>query len=238
MRRERRRNERQGRKGPAPAGAGRRRHRAGDHGGDARRAARGRRQIRARAAIRERGDRLDGAQGGGLDVSRCGGGQGEGGGRRAARPDLAQRLSAARPRRAQSVGRNAQAARALRQYPSGQVARGFPAALRQTGRSRHRAREHRGLLRRPFDASRPRRIHADAGSGDGHTQDHARRFDAHRGSRVQAGNDAAQASHRRAQGQCVARLGRAFSRMHPRGGAALQPGQIRRAIDRFHGGAC
>ena len=37
------------------------------------------------------------------------------------------------------------------------------AALRQRGGSRHRAREHRGLLRRPQHVHGSRRVHADAG---------------------------------------------------------------------------
>ena len=74
--------------------------------------------------------------------------------RRAARAGVAQRVSAGGRRRAQPVRRIAQAARPLRQYPPGALARGLSAALRQAGRSRHRAREHRRLLRRPQHVSR------------------------------------------------------------------------------------
>ena len=75
---------------------------------------------------------------------------------------------------------------ALCQYKAGALARGFSAALRQRRRSGDRAREHRRFLRRPQHVSRLRRIHADARSGDRHAQDHARRFDPHRGGRLQA----------------------------------------------------
>ena len=52
---------------------------------------------------------------------------------------------------------------------------GFPPRCGSAGRSRDRAREHRRLLRRPLHASRPRRIHADAGSRARGAQDHAAR---------------------------------------------------------------
>ena len=155
--------------------------------------------------------------------------EGQGRAWRAARAGVAQRLSAARARRPQSVRRIAQAARALRQYPPGALARRLSAALRQAGRSRHRAREHRRLLRRPLDVPGLRRIHADARSCARRAQDHAARLDAHRRGRVQAGDAAAQKGHRRAQGQCAARLRRAFSRMRARGRRALPASQIRGA---------
>ena len=56
-----------------------------------------------------------------------------------------------------------------------QDARGFSAALRQAGRSRDRAREHRRLLRRPQHVPRLRRDDADAGPRALHAQDHAAR---------------------------------------------------------------
>ena len=105
---------------------------------------------------------------------------------------------------------------------------GFPPRCGSAGRSRHRAREHRRLLRRPQHVSRLRRIHADAGSGDRHAQDHARGLDPHRRGRLQARAAAAQKSHRRAQGQCAARLGRALSRMRARGGGSAIPTCITR----------
>ena len=77
--------------------------------------------------------------------------------------------------RHQSVRRAAQAARPVRQHPPGALARRLPAALRQAGRSRHRAREHRRLLRRPQHVRGHRRIHADAGPRAGGAQDHARK---------------------------------------------------------------
>ena len=202
-------------------GAGRRRHRAGDHGGNARRAARGRREIRPRARLRGGFGRLGGAPRRRHHVSGRGAGKSQGRARRALGAGVAQRISAGCRRRPQSVRRIAQAARSLRQYPPGAFARRFSAALRQAGRSRHRAREYRGLLCRPFHASRPRRVHADARLGDRHAQDHAARLDPHRGIGVQARAAAAQKGDRRAQGQCAARLRRALSRMRARGRRAL-----------------
>ena len=49
------------------------------------------------------------------------------------------------------------------------------AALRQAGRSRGGAREHRRLLRRPQHVHGLRRVHADAGRRAGDAQDHARK---------------------------------------------------------------
>ncbi len=121
-------------------------------------------------------------------------------------------------RRHQSVGRAAHRARPLRQYPPGPHPRGLCAALRQAARSRDRAREHRGLLCRPLDVSRPRRDDADAGSRAVVPQDHPPRLDPHRRSRLRARPPRRpQESHRRAQGQCAARLRRAVSRMRAPG---------------------
>ena len=138
--------------------------------------------------------------------------------RRDPRAGVAQRLSAGRPGRAQSIRRDAKAPRSLRQHPPGQVPAGYAAALRQAGRSRGRAREHRRLLRRPQHVHGQRRVHADAGRGAGGAQDHAQRLDADRGERLQARHAAAaQEGDRRAQGQRAAHLRRAVPGMRARG---------------------
>ena len=106
---------------------------------------------------------------------------GQGRRRRAARAGVAQRLSAGAPRAASIRPVNCASGSTL--YANIRPARsreGFPPRCGKAGRSRHRAREHRRLLRRPQHVSRLRRIHADAGSGDRHAQDHARRLDPHR----------------------------------------------------------
>ena len=113
--------------------------------------------------------------------------------RRDPRAGVAQRLSAGRPGRAQSVRRDAKAARSLRQHPPGEVAARPAAALRQAGRSRGGAREHRRLLRRPQHVHGQRRVHADAGRGAGGAQDHAPGLDADRRDRVQARDDSGRA---------------------------------------------
>ena len=206
----------------------RRRHRAGDHRRDARRAARRGREMADRVRVRRGRGRAEAARRAGHDVSgeRVRGRQGRR--RRDPRPGLAQRLSAGRQGRHQSVRRAAQAARPVRQYPPGAHARGFPAALRQAGRSRDRAREHRRLLRRPQHVPRLGRDDADARSRALDAQDHAARLDAHRRGSVSARAAAAQARHRRAQGERAARLRRAVPRMRPRGRGALPAGAATR----------
>ena len=57
------------------------------------------------------------------------------------------------------------------------------------------------------------------------------------GERLQAGAAAAQESDRRAQGQCAAGVGRIVPRMRACGGGKIPPSAIRGAIDRFDGGA-
>jgi hypothetical protein len=57
----------------------------------------------------------------------------------------------------------------------------FSRALRVPRRPRHRAREHRGLLRRPLDVCRLRRVHADARPRALGAQDHPRGLDPDRG---------------------------------------------------------
>ena len=101
--------------------------------------------------------------------------------RRDPRAGVAQRLSAGRARRPEPVGRAAQAPRPLRQYPAGEEPRRFSAALRVAGRPRHRAREHRRLLRRPQHGRRLRRVHADTRPCACRAQDHPRRLDPDRG---------------------------------------------------------
>ncbi len=148
-------------------------HRAGDQRGDGRGAARGRPQVWAGLAVLDRLDRARGAAPAGHHLS---GGRPRGGAGRRRRhpgPGVAQRLSAGRRGRAQSVGRAAQAARSVRQYPPGAHPRRLSAALRHAGRSGDRAREHRRLLRRPLDVPGPGRVHADPGSRARGAQDHA-----------------------------------------------------------------
>ena len=82
------------------------------------------------------------------------------------------------------------------------------AALRQAGRSRHRAREHRRLLLRPLDASRPRRVHADARPRPVGAQDHPRGLDAHRRGGVPPRRTPPTQGDGRAQGQRAARVRR------------------------------
>ena len=116
---------------------------------------------------------------------------GERGRRRDPRPGLAQRLSAGGAGRSQPVGRIAKAPRPVRQHPPGAQPRRLSAALWHARRPRDRAREHRGLLRRPLDVSRLRRVHAHARPRAVRAQDHARGLDPHRRGRFRAGARAA-----------------------------------------------
>ena len=133
-------------------------------------------------------------------------------------------------RRPQSVRRIAQAARPLRQYPPGALAR---RVFRRAAASRSIS----SSCARTPKASTPT---ATCISGSGEfmpTPDLAlavrkitrARLDPHRGDRLQARDAAAQESHRRAQGQCAARLRRALSRMRARGGRALSAGRNTRS---------
>ena len=121
--------------------------------------------------------------------------------RRDPRAGLAQRLSAGGARRSQSVGRIAKAPRPVRQYPPGAQPRRLSAPLRRARRPRDRAREHRGLLRRPLDVSRLRRVHAHARPRAVRAQDHARGLDPHRRGRLRAGARPPQQGDGGAQGQ-------------------------------------
>jgi hypothetical protein len=105
----------------------------------------------------------------------------------------------------------------------------FPAALRQAGRSRDRAREHGRLLRRPQHVSRFGELMPTPDLALSRAQDHARRVDAHRRGSLPPGAAAAAQAHRRAQGERAARLGRAVSRMRARGrGSAIRSSRTRR----------
>ena len=156
------------------------RHRPRDHGRDARGSARGRQPLRAGAHADAGRDRAEGVARAGHDVAGKRGRGGAGGRRCHPRAGRSQRLPAGRERRHQSVGRFAQAPRPVRQHPPGEEPRRISAALRRPRRSRHRAREHRRLLRRPQHVPGLGRIHADAGPCAIGTQDHTRRLDAHR----------------------------------------------------------
>ena len=125
-------------------------------------------------------------------------------------------------RRAQSVGRVAQAARSLRQHPPGPHPRRLSAALRRAGRSRDRAREHRRLLRRPLHvssgpASSCRRPTSRSRCARSRAQGSTRIAEA----AFALAHAPAQEGDGRAQGQRAARVGRAVPRMRARGRGAL-----------------
>ena len=153
----------------------------------------------------------------------------QGGGRHHPRPGVAQRLSAGGTGRHQSVRRAAQAARPVRQHPARKDTRAISVALRQAGRSRHRAREHRRLLRRPQHVPRRGRHSGDARRCDLDAQDHASRLDAHRRGGVSPGDAAPPSRDRRAQGERAARLRRALPRMRACGRGALSAGEATRS---------
>ena len=135
-------------------GVGRRRHRAGNHRRDARPCCGRRARLRARACLRERGDRLGGAQARRHDVP--GGGAGEG-----ARRPTASLLGPVShndypPVAEGGLNPSGELRKRLDLYANIRPARsreGFPPRCGIAGRSRDRAREHRRLLRRPLDAS-------------------------------------------------------------------------------------
>ena len=92
------------------------------------------------------------------------------------------------------------------------AARGFPPRCGVAGRSRDRAREHRGLLRRPLHVSRAPASSCRRRTWRSSIRKITRaRLDAHRGGGIRARHAAAQEGDGRAQGQRAARLGRACS---------------------------
>src|SRR5262249_37495954 len=139
--------------------------------------------------------------------------------RRDPRTGIAQRLSSVGAGRSQPGRRVAQAARPVCQYPPGAKPRRLSTALRIAGRPRHRAREHRGLLRRPLHVPRLRRVHAHGGPGALRAQGHARGLDADRGDGFRARRAPPQEGDGGAQSQRAAGVGRTFSRIRARGGA-------------------
>ena len=175
-----------------PRRHGGRRHRAGNHRRDARGAARGRPAFGlglsftpvtiGLAALRAQGTTLPDAA---VDAAKAADGVILG-------PVSHNDYPPVAARRHQSVGRAAQAARSLRQYPPGAAA---AAAFRRAAASPVDlvvARENT----EGFYADRTMfaglgRVHADAGPGAVGAQDHARRLDPDRGGRLRARHAAA-----------------------------------------------
>ena len=153
----------------------------------------------------------------------------EGRRRRDPRAGLAQRLSAGATRAASIRPARCASGSICSPTSARRNARGLSAALRQAGRSRDRAREHRRLLRRPQHVP-----WAPASSCRRRTsRSRCARSRAHGSTRIaEAAFELAmqrpQARHRRAQGERAARLRRAVPRMRARGRGALSAGRATR----------
>ena len=217
---------------------GGRRHRAGDHGRDDGGAARGRSRLQARSLVRRRW--RSGLRPCARRARPCpsGGRRGQARRRRDPRPGVAQRLSAGRAGRPQSVRRIAQASRPLRQYPPGAEPRRLSAALR------HRRSISSSCARTPRASTPTAPCSSAPASSCRRPTSRSRcarsRARARRGSRETAFALAAappQEGDGGAQGQRAARVGRAVSRMRARGGVALSRRRIRGADHRRDGGA-
>ena len=161
-------------------------------------------------------------------------GGGARGGRDHPRAGLALGLPAARAGRHQRLGASAGAARPLRQHPPLPLARGAGALRPDAARPRHRAREHRRLLRRPDDVHGHGRVHADAGRRHRHAQGDGQGLAAHRQGRLRARADPAAAqADLRAQGQRAEDVGRAVSQGVPGRREGLPGRRHRRPADRL-----